>query len=235
MAKQTKSTQESAKPKKPLVNWFSRTKTKSAVTDSIAPDSSVISYNKKTVTAPASILGGGAMKKEQKTISKSNISPNEKGTGTAGYLEVRNKSKEGQKEKKYSRFIFNKHKQDDTSHVDTRIDKVSESKFRKPTKLLAGTEKSRKDSMYQSKNDKDTIIQRGIGKGEGSSWGVQMYRSSGTSESSSKKLGLPKNTEKSMKASFDNMKSAPEYTVKKKKSNKKDVKEDGTYGFKSYY
>jgi hypothetical protein len=228
MAKQTKSTQESAKPKKPLVNWFSRTKEKSSVKDSIAPDSSVISYTKKKVTAPASILGGGKMLKEEKMIGKAN-------KNIAGNLEVRKKSKEGQKEKSYSRFNFQKHRQDDTSHVDTRIDKVSETKFRKPTKLLAGTEKSRKDSMYQSMNDKDTIIQRGLGKGENSSWGVQMFRGSGVKESSSKKLGLPKNTEKNMKDSFNNMKSAPEYVVKKKKGGKENVKEDSHLGFRTYY
>jgi hypothetical protein len=217
MAKQSKSTQESAKPKKPLVNWFNRTKTKSAVTDSIAPDGSVISYNKKTVTAPASVLGGGAMKKEVKDVRKyKEISFNT--DESSSLLNSYKKSKEGQKDKSYYHAGVTKRyespKDSTVSHYS--YSKDDSKKFRKPTKLLKGVDKSVKDSSIFRVTEKHDSPKLDYRKDFDYSY------VGGKKESNKKTLALPKSTAKNMKDSFDNMKSAPEYIVTKtKKSSSK--------------
>jgi hypothetical protein len=222
MAKQTKSTQQSAKPKKPLVNWFSRTKEKSSVKDSIAPDSSVISYTKKKVTAPASVLGGGKMTKENKLVEREKKSgyDDRDVAGEYGYLLSSKKSKEGQKSKSHSESFIKKGYTSPKDSLSTtyKVYKLEDKSFRKPTKLLKGVEKSYKDSSMKTetiKYDKPEV-----------KWQNQkdydFTNPSGKTETSKKVLSLPKSTAKNMKDSFDNMKSAPEYIVKKsKKSSQK--------------
>lgn len=218
MAKQTKSTQESAKPKKPLVNWFSRTKEKSSVKDSITPSGDIISYSKKKVTAPASVLGGGKMSKEVKKVE--NFKKDEKSDflDHLSNLSFRKKEKEGQKSKsKYSadiRKVYQSPKDSSVSHYEVL---KSESKnFRKPTKLLSGVDKMSKDSSLQK-----SVTKFDSPKLEGIYDSYDMGRPSGKREFSKKVLSMPKSTAKSMKESFDNMKSAPEYVVKKNKKGSK--------------
>jgi len=214
MAKQTKSTQQSAKPKKPLVNWFSRTKEKSSVTDSVAPDSSVINYNKKKVTAPASILGGGKMVKEEKYIQK--YKSNDEGEHQKySSLTAKNKSKEGQKSKSsLSSFTSKKYPNPkDSSSTEYTVYKLDNKSFRKPTKLLRGVDKMDKDSSMKTevtKYNSPDMKRKNISGWDYNNW-------TGNMETSKKVLGLPKKTEKNMKDSFDNMKPSPEYVVKKSK------------------
>lgn len=223
MAKQTKSTQESAKPKKPLLNWGKREKVVSSVKDSITPSGDLISYKKKTVTAPASILGGSAMKKEVKKVSKYGDKVENDGFRSDSFrsfssLFSRNKSKEGQKSKSYSNVELGKvvPSSKDSTISTYDVDKSSSSKLRMPTKLLKGVEKNVKDSSMTkrvTKYDSPKLEE----------WTEQLpWRTVGKKESVKKTLALPKSTAKNMKDTFDNMKSSPEYIVTKtKKSNSK--------------
>lgn len=214
MAKQTKSTQESAKPKKPLLNWGKREKVVSSVKDSIAPDGSSISYTKKTVTAPASILGGGAMKKEEKNIHRSK--KNEDGVYTSWQGgSSKSKSKEGQKSKStVGSFVAKRYDYpSDSTSKEYISDKNVVKRFRKPTKLLKGVDYNSKDSslrMETTRYENQDLKFKNLKDWDRESLG-------GRSQTSKKTLALPKNTEKNMKDSFDNMKSSPEYVVKRSK------------------
>jgi hypothetical protein len=216
MAKQTKSTQESAKPKKPLVNWFSRTKEKSSVKDSIAPDSSVINYYKKKVTAPASVLGGGKMTKNYKDVD---IKKGSGGSKTFGHVTEYKKSKEGQKSKSLSFTDVSKHNEDSSSHIDYKLSRRKQTKFRKPTKLLGGVDISRDGHYIEQINQKDTT--RGKMQPVG--------RTEGLYKATEKKLRLPKNTEKNMRDSFGNQKPSPDFIVKKTKTENEKTKDSIFY------
>jgi len=219
MAKQTKSTQESAKPKKPLVNWFSRTKEKSSVKDSVAPDGSVISYDKKKVTAPASILGGGKMTKNYKDVD---IKKGSGGSKTFGHVTEYKKSKEGQKSKSLSFTDVGKHNEDSSSHMDYNLSRTKLTRFRKPTKILGGVDISRDGHYIQKINQMDTTA----GKMQ------PVERTEGAYKATEKKLRLPKNTEKIMRDSFGNQKPSPDFIVKKTKTENEKTKDSTFFGNK---
>jgi hypothetical protein len=145
MAKQSKST-DSTSTKKPLVNWFSREKSKSE------RDSAGVKTMSKTVTAPESILSRGFSKtKTSKSVEKPLNDTLRYSSDENLRFKIKNKPKTGSTEKIKSSVgkSFNIYDSKNNKNVVSRDESFTR-KLRNPSKGLGGVEKT---SYYLAKDD----------------------------------------------------------------------------------
>ena len=154
------------KDKKPIVNWFSRTK-KVTRTDSTGSDGFKSTSYTKEVSAPASKLGGPAMKKKVVTYSgrKKALSSYDATSSSDSSYSVRTKSK-GDKKFKESRgqYAYSYNRLNDTTGSFRDSSKFSDTTYRAPSKRLAG--KSTSSSSGFSSSAKASVYPKYNMKGE---------------------------------------------------------------------
>lgn len=145
MAKQSKST-DSTSTRKPLVNWFSREKSKSE------RDSAGVKTMSKTVKAPESILSRGFSKtKTSKSVEKPLNDTLRYSSDDKLRFKIKNNPKTGSTEKIKSstRNSFNIYDSKNNKNVVSKDESFTR-KLRNPSKGLGGVEKT---SYYLAKDD----------------------------------------------------------------------------------
>jgi hypothetical protein len=146
MAKKVKSTSDSTSTRKPLVNWFSREKSKSE------RDSAGVKTMSKTVKAPESILSRGFSKtKTSKSIDKPLNDSTQYRADESLRLKIKDKPKNAGTEKIKSSLSrsFDVYNKNNGKDIASGYESFTRKK-RNPSKGLGGVEKT---SYYSEKND----------------------------------------------------------------------------------